>query len=712
MAEKVGCFICTGCSIGDALDVDKLIEAANETSPAVVKTHPALCQDEGLAIINSEIESNALEAISIAACSGRDKTAAFSALPNVFVERASLREGVVWTHEAGDEDTQMLGEDVVRMSLGKLKFASLPQAQPVEVNNRVMVIGGGVSGMSAALGAASVGKKVLLVEKEATLGGFAQHLHKIYPKDLALEAYPEPDVAGLIDQVGAEDNITVYTGAEVGRIEGAPAQFDVTINQGAEKINSLIDSVVLAAGWQPYDATKLEHLGYGKSPDVVTNVDFEKLVKENDGQIKRPSDGKSVESVLFVQCAGSRDDDHLPYCSNVCCAASLKQASYVKEHNPEAAAYIVYKDIRATGHYEEVYKRVQQLGTVFIKGEIESIEPNGDKGAVIEATDTLMNEQVFIEADMVVLATGMVPTTLDTDVLNLTYRLGPELPEREYGFPNSHFVCFPYETQRTGIYAAGAVRMPMDLASCVDDGTGAATKAVQAIDLISEGKATLPRVGDFSIPDFALQRCTQCKRCTEECPFGALDEDEKGTPKPNPTRCRRCGVCMGACPERIVTFDNYNVQMLSQAVKSVFVPDEFEEKPRVLAFACENDAVAAMDMAAHNGLKLNPFVRIIPMRCLGSFNIVWVADALSNGIDGIMLMGCKFGDDYQCHFIKGSELANTRMGNVQDTLDRLMLESERLRLEQVSITDYDKLPKIFDDFLEKLDELGPNPYKE
>jgi len=133
---------------------------------------------------------------------------------------------------------------------------------------------------------------------------------------------------------------------------------------------------------------------------------------------------------------------------------------------------------------------------------------------------------------------------------------------------------------------------------------------------------------------------------------------------------------------------------------------------RVVALACENDAIAALDMAAHNGLKLNPFVRVIPLRCLGSFNIVWVGDALSNGIDGILLLGCKAGDDYQCHFVKGSELCETRMGNVQDTLDRLMLESERLRLEHVAITDYQRLPQIFDDFLEKLEELGPNPYKE
>ncbi len=298
------------------------------------------------------------------------------------------------------------------------------------------------------------------------------------------------------------------------------------------------------------------------------------------------------------------------------------------------------------------------------------------------------------------------------NILHLQYRQGPEIPELQYGFPDSHFLCFPYETRRTGIYTAGCVKQPMDGGASVDDATGAALKAIQCMELTAQGKAVSPRAGDQTYPEFFLQRCTQCKRCTIECPFGVLDEDEKGTPLPNPTRCRRCGVCMGACPERIVSFKNYSVDIISSMLKAIDVPEEDEEKPRIVAMVCENDAYPAIDMAGINRLTYNPNIRVIPLRCLGSTNLVWIADAMSKGIDGLIMMGCKHGDDYQCHFIKGSELADVRLGKVQDTLSKLQLEAERIEIHQLSIDEYKKIPAIFDSFLEKIEEIGPNPFKD
>jgi quinone-modifying oxidoreductase subunit QmoB len=208
-----------------------------------------------------------------------------------------------------------------------------------------------------------------------------------------------------------------------------------------------------------------------------------------------------------------------------------------------------------------------------------------------------------------------------------------------------------------------------------------------------------------------MQRCTQCKRCTEECPFGTLDEDEKGTPLENPLRCRRCGICLGACPERIISFKNYSIKMMSQMIKSIEIPDEFEEKPRILVFVCENDALPAVDMAGLRRLQYNAMVRMIPLRCIGSINVIWINDALASGFDGVLLLGCKKGDDYQCHFVRGSEFATTRMDNVRDKLTQLVLEEERVQIHEVAISDYNKIPKILDDFLEVIETVGPNPYK-
>jgi len=293
-------------------------------------------------------------------------------------------------------------------------------------------------------------------------------------------------------------------------------------------------------------------------------------------------------------------------------------------------------------------------------------------------------------------------------ILNLQYRQGPEIPHLKWGFPDSHFICFPYETRRTGIYAAGAVRHPMDAVQSTADATGAALKAIQCMELTAQGRAVHPRTWDRTYPEIRFESCTQCRRCTVECPFGAYNEKPDGTPLDFSSRCRRCGVCMGACPQRVISFRDYSVDMISAVLKSIEVPDE---GTFILAFVCENDAYPAFDMVGLNRIAMNTNFRFIPLRCLGGLNLVWIADALSRGVDGIMLLGCKYGDDYQCHYVKGSQMANERLGKVQETLDRLMLEAERVEQVQLAINEWDKLPKILADFSKKIEDIGDNPYK-
>ena len=708
MESKVRVYICTGCGIGEALDVPKLRAVAEKEFGATVTEDPHLCGPEGVEVLRRDQRSEGFSKVAIAACSPRVNWDVFS-LDSVIVERVNLREQVAWSHTPNDEDTQALAEDQLRMGIIKTQKTELPEPQTEDVAQTVMVVGGGIAGLTAALEAAAAGRDVVLLEQKPALGGWLSEFHQVSPGRPPYRDPETPPVAEKIAAVRENPRIKVLLNTSIEKVEGQPGAFQVSARQNGSVTEFRAGSIVLATGWQPYDAAKLEHLGFGLSPDVITNVMLERQMKK-EGRIARPSNGGPPQNVVFIQCAGSRDEQHLPYCSAVCCQASLKQALYVRQQHPEANVYILHKDIRTPAQYEDFYKRVQEDEQIFfLRGEVSSVSKGDNGNLVVEARDSQLGDAVRLEGDLVVLATGIVPQAAGT--LNLVYRQGPDMPSAHHGFVDSNFVCWPYETQRTGIFAAGCVREPMNVTSCIEDATGAALRATQAISLIGAGAALHPRVGDLYFPSFFLQRCTQCKRCTEECPFGALNEDEKGTPQVNPNRCRRCGVCMGACPERLVSFKNYNIDMISSMIKAIEVPEEDEEKIRVVVLACENDAYPALDMAGARRMVYDSSVRIIPMRCLGSTNIVFIADSVSRGIDGVLLLGCKYGDDYQCHFIKGSELANRRMDNVKETLGRLRLEPERVRLEQLTIADYERLPKLIDDFVAELREIGPNPYK-
>ncbi len=357
----------------------------------------------------------------------------------------------------------------------------------------------------------------------------------------------------------------------------------------------------------------------------------------------------------------------------------------------------------------------------------------------VQFKDLILNEETEMVCDLVVLATGQVPNSgpdpyaqLAVDeapteeekaaaraalavappsILNLDYRQGTDLPHLKHGFVDSHFICFPYETRRTGIYAAGPVRRPMDMKQAMDDAVGATMKAIQSLENAARGSGAHPRVGDLSYPRFRKEGCTQCKRCTVECPFGAINEDEQRYPLFNESRCRRCGTCMGACPVRVISFDNYSVDTVGQQLKAVEIPDDMSEKPRILCLACENDAYPALDMGAQSGEHITPFARVIPVRCLGSVSLSWVTDALNSGYDGIVLMGCRRDDDYQCHFVRGSKMAAERLSKVGDTLSGLNLETERVAVHEVAITDLKRAPAILNEMAETIGRIGMSPFK-
>jgi quinone-modifying oxidoreductase subunit QmoA len=404
----------------------------------------------------------------------------------------------------------------------------------------ILVVGGGISGITTAVEAAETGYDVVLVEKNPSLGGRVAQMNKYFPKLC-------PPYCGLeinLRRIKRNPKITLYTLAEVEKVSGEPGAYDVTINVNpryvnenctacgkcaeacsfeipnefnfgmdkikgaylpheqafphryvlapqmigtddarkctdackynaidlemqAETVDLKVGSIVYATGWNPFDASKIENLDYAGQENVITNVMMERLASPNGptgGKVVRPSDGKEVKSVAFVQCAGSRDENYLPYCSAVCCLASMKQATYVREQYPDSKVYINYIDIRAPGKYELFYQKLQKDENVkFVKGKIAKITEDPATGDLeVEGEDTLAGTKNRQRVDMVVLATGMVPAT--EGLQNIT--------RDDAGFAVA-------DLEKPGIYATGVAKKPMDVSSCVQDATGAAIKAIQ-----------------------------------------------------------------------------------------------------------------------------------------------------------------------------------------------------------------------------------------
>ncbi len=412
-------------------------------------------------------------------------------------------------------------------------------------NQTILVVGGGMSGVTAALEAAETGYDVVVVEKNPYLGGRVAQLHQYFPKLC-------PPSCGLeinFRRMKLSPRVRFFTMAEVTAIAGQKGDYDVTIrvsprfvnekctgcgkcaevcdveienpfNYGMDKMKAAylphdfafpmryvldpsivgtdagkkcreacaydaidlemkettfdlkVGAIVWAAGWAPYEASKVEYYGFGQYPNVITNVMMERLAAfggPTGGKILRPSDGKAPKNVAFIQCAGSRDENHLAYCSGICCLASLKQATYLREQYPDSKVTVFFIDIRATDRLEDFYVKVKEDQAItFVKSKIAMITQDEETSDLrLEGENTQTGKQIRDRFDMVVLATGMVPNKPTMEGL-------PEVCYDDYGFMVS-------DEGKAGIFGAGCVKKPVDVATCVQESTAAALKAIQTV---------------------------------------------------------------------------------------------------------------------------------------------------------------------------------------------------------------------------------------
>ncbi|MGB1110546.1 MAG: FAD-dependent oxidoreductase [Gammaproteobacteria bacterium] len=722
MAEqKVACYLCEGCGIGERLDMESLVQDAEQGADAQwVRRHASLCSESGLEMIHADKAEEAITHICIAACSPRAMTQAFHD-EDVPVSRANLREGVIWARPRDGEeaDLQAMARDAVRMAVNEVRFMNPASVSGEQGRNEhILVVGGGVTGMTAALEAARAGYRVSIVEKSDRLGGAMGLMKSRSPSHSPYIAPQDTGILGRVAEIENSEAITVHLSSTVARVAGAPGRFLADIaNESGSTFTDGFGAIIQATGFRHHDVAGLTEFGYAEHADVITQMELEGLaIAAADGPIKRPSDGKEVRSVLFIQCAGQRSDreGHLPYCSGHCCATSMKQAMYFKDQNPAVKTEVLYTDLRVTGtRGEGFYLAARRRGVIFARGKARSISP-GAKGPTVSFSDLTLGEERSQTYDLIVLANGMEPSVGQASMLNLDYQQGAELPaERGAPFAGVDSFTASVPGARLGINAAGSAVRPMAAYEAMEDGAHAALKAIQSLEAAALGQAPAPRSGERAYPRFLEAGCTRCARCIQECPVSAIEEGEDRYPDFNESRCTRCAICVGACPEQVVSLDDYSVDGFRHRIVEIPMPKAEEHKPRLLVLACENSAQVALDMAAHQGLHWSVSARVVPVRCLGAVNALWLSDALNAGYDGILLMGCgpDRGGNSPCQFADGLALARKRIDEIGDVMERLGLEAERIAIQAVDMTRPEHAPALINQMAQTIETLGPNPAK-
>lgn len=460
----------------------------------------------------------------------------------------------------------------------------------------------------------------------------------------------------------------------------------VELEQQGSETTVKAGAVMVATGWDPYPLPAVEEYGYGLYPPVVSNLDMESLIE----------DATDIKAVAFIQCAGSRDERHLSYCSSVCCSVTLKQVLRIKEKWPQARCTIFYQDIRVDGFDEELYQKVKTLeGVLFIRGNPATVKPGERGGLTLRAEDTLSGGELILDVDHLVLAGGMVPSEGSAETARLL-----NLPLNRFGFFESHAPCHPEESQRTGIRVGGACWGPMNIARSIESGHRA---AMDILPLLGKTILIEPR-----IPVLNLAKCDKCKRCMEECPFSSFSFDADGFPALDAAKCRQCGSCMGACPLAAISLRHFTIQQVAAQIKALKPPFLGKEEPAILAFLCQNDAYVAAKSAEEQQLPVPPNIIFLKVPCAGAVNNALIADALSLGIDGVLIAGCR---DGQCHYVRGNELVQTRSVDLGDKLRKMMIEPERVRFAHLEIRDSRRYADLVRSYVDELKRMGPNPFK-
>jgi heterodisulfide reductase subunit A2 len=547
---RIGVFVChCGSNIAGFVDCHDIYEYAKGLDNVVfAKENQYTCSESGIAEIQKAIKEQGLNRVVVASCSPRTHQPLFSSscaeagLNKYLFEMVNIRDQCSWVHMQEKEKGTAKAKELIRMGVAKSRYLEPQQDIEMTLVSRALVIGGGVAGLSAAESLAGMGIDVVLVEKQAELGGLVKHLNTLAPKgDKGTDR-----IAPLIEKLNALPNVKIYLSSTVDAVGGYIGNYEATIlTADQQRINETIGCIVVAIGATPL------------MPEGIFGYDGNQVITQNQLEEKLKSGNFADSKVVMIQCAGARSAQR-EYCARICCMTAVKNALYIKQHNPDAQVHILYRDMQMYGvENENMLWEARRQGVKFYVYDPD--KPPKVENNTVSFYYPLMGETETIACDRVVLSTPLVPSE---DALKLSNLL--RVPVDQYGFfLEAHAKLRPLDFATDGIFLCGSARYPANTLEARAQGLGAAARAAS---ILFKDKLVM----SAQIAAIDPESCVGCMGCMDMCPFDAISfNPEKGVCEINPILCKGCGNCASTCPSQSVQLKGYKPQQLSAQIRAI-----------------------------------------------------------------------------------------------------------------------------------------------
>ena len=554
-ARRMGVYVChCGGNISDYVDVEAVVDAVKDEPGVVVAKHMMFaCSDAGQQEMERDIAEHNLDGLVVASCSPKLHVVTFrgvakrAGLNPYEYSQANIREQCSWTHTDDHEGATRKAIALVRGVIARTRLTEPLEPLIVETTQKALIIGGGITGLRAAIGMADIGLGVFLVEREPDLGGWVGKFGPMFPH----ERDGRELISHLVEEVKKRPAINVFTGAEVVTKAGSFGNYQVGIRVSADPpqtITAEVGSIIVATGFDAYQPAAGE-LGTGLA-GVITLPEFKELVDGSEGKLRY--NGRPVRSLAYIYCVGSRQPGGNEYCSRFCCSAASHVSIKVSELDPKIRQYHLYRDIRTYGSFELLYTEARKQGAIYVKypddaPPVVAVEAGG--GLAVTVRDLLSgDEELEIPVDLVVQVTGMVPRKNEEMVGMLKLPLG-----RDGFFNEIHPKLRPVETMVDGVLIAGTCQGPKSSAESVASGLAAVT---QSASVLKKGVAEL----DPLVATVDPEKCTWCGKCVSACPYGAISQlalNGREVAVISEAGCKGCGGCVPICPENAIDLRGY-----------------------------------------------------------------------------------------------------------------------------------------------------------